>query len=319
MKNVFTSTKKLFTRMAFVVLVLPVLMAGLSTEASAAQTLGQLSCTIDQIAKYDGSNWGCSDDGSAAQVAALEAQVAALVAQVAANDASISDNGASIASLESLLTHFSRNGTEITIAGANLNIVSGSGATDGVVNGLGNLVVGYNELRNDINYPDVRTGSHNIVGGIGQSFSSYGGLVAGYWNTISGAYASVSGGYQSTASGLYASVSGGARNEASGGYSSVTGGQYNTALTWATSVSGGVGNKANGLISSVCGGSSNNAYGSYSSISGGFQSTALGDYSSISGGFQNTALGDYSTVSGGLRRSVSGQYDWRAGSLLEDQ
>jgi hypothetical protein len=38
---------------------------------------------------------------------------------------------------------------EVVITGANLRIVNGLGTTD-TINGLGNLIVGYNELRNNI-------------------------------------------------------------------------------------------------------------------------------------------------------------------------
>ena len=60
--------------------------------------------------------------------------------------------------------------------GANLYVNSGSGATDGPVNGLGNVIIGYNEFRGT---GDDRTGSHNLVVGSKNNFSSYGGIVGG--------------------------------------------------------------------------------------------------------------------------------------------
>ena len=42
-------------------------------------------------------------------------------------------------------------------------------------NGLGNLSVGYNELRGDRECPDVRTGSHDMVAGTKHNFPSFGG------------------------------------------------------------------------------------------------------------------------------------------------
>jgi len=105
--------------------------------------------------------------------------------------------------------------------GINVQVVNGQGETD-TTNGLGNLIVGYNELGN-LNGDD-RTGSHNLVTGIQNSFSSYGGLVAGRSNTVSGQWSSVSGGFNNTASDSYSSVSGGRQNTASGNYSSVSGG-----------------------------------------------------------------------------------------------
>ncbi|MCP4137533.1 MAG: hypothetical protein GY754_41585 [bacterium] len=111
-----------------------------------------------------------------------------------------------------------------------MQIVSGAGFTNGVnndwasgtVNGLGNLIVGYNEIRvDDVGNPtndDDRSGSHNIIVGKWNNYSSSGGLVAGYQNTISGIYSSVSGGSRNTADGHLSSVSGGYERTATGTY-----------------------------------------------------------------------------------------------------
>ncbi len=66
--------------------------------------------------------------------------------------------------------------TTSSISGANLYVNDGSGGTDGPVNGLGNVVIGYNELRGA---GDDRSGSHNLVVGSRNNYSSYGGLVGG--------------------------------------------------------------------------------------------------------------------------------------------
>src|SRR5215470_5571758 len=87
---------------------------------------------------------------------------------------------------------------EVVITGANLRIVNGLGTTE-TTNGLGNLIVGYNELRRDDPIchsstdpacRDTRTGSHNVVVGLEQNFSSFGGLVVGRFNEISSDFAS---------------------------------------------------------------------------------------------------------------------------------
>jgi hypothetical protein len=83
------------------------------------------------------------------------------------------------------------------------------------------------------------TGSHNLILGEEQAFSSFGGLVAGYGNTISG---------------REASVSGGALNSASGFYTSITGGMHNTARVEAASVQGGSQNLVEGRFASIFGG-----------------------------------------------------------------
>lgn len=139
----------------------------------------------------------------------------------------------------------------IRFSGVNVQIVDGSGNTSRTVNGLGNLILGHNELRGS---GDVRTGSHNIVVGSYHNYSSYGGLVAGYRNTISGSYASVSGGSYNAASASNASVSGGTSNIASGLLSSVSGGMYNTADGNYSSVSGGYDHDATGTYDWRAGG-----------------------------------------------------------------
>ena len=85
-------------------------------------------------------------------------------------------------------------------------------------NGLGNLIVGYNELREG--GENRRNGSHNVVVGTQHAFSSVGGLVVGRHNEIRGAFASISGGARNTAAGEHASISGGkdVRQEAKEGW-----------------------------------------------------------------------------------------------------
>jgi len=126
---------------------------------------------------------------------------------------------------------------EVVIAGANLRIVNNLGAT-ALTNGLGNLIVGYNEARLPGDGPDMRTGSHNVVVGERHNFTSYGGLVVGNFNEISGAGSAVIG-QANTASGTGAAVTGGQNNTASGHAAAVSGGQHNTAFGDFSSVSGG--------------------------------------------------------------------------------
>jgi len=189
---------------------------------------------------------------------------------------------------------------EVVISGANLRIINGLGNTD-TTNGLGNLIVGYNELPQR---PVNRIGSHNVVVGRGHNFSSYGGLVVGLFNEISGAFASVSGGFASSALGDNASVSGGVNSEAVSQYSSV---------------SGGINNIATGFAAWLGGGAVNRASGDQSAVSGGIGNTASGVSSSVSGGENNTASGFASSVSGGLNRTAPARDNWAAGALFSDQ
>ena len=153
----------------------------------------------------------------------------------------------------------------IRFHGVNVQIVNGSGSTTGLVDGLGNLIVGYNELRGA---GDDRSGSHNLVVGKEHNFNSFGGLVAGFSNTLSGSHASVSGGQQNTASGYSSSVSGGTYNTASGNYSSVSGGRFNNASGNYSSVSGGRFNNASGYFSSVSGGNIRSALNTHDWVAG---------------------------------------------------
>jgi hypothetical protein len=114
---------------------------------------------------------------------------------------------ARVAALEATLAGVSRSGNQIVIEGANLHIRSGSGATDGPVNGLGNLIIGYNELRGA---GDDRSGSHNLIVGREHNYSAYGGVVAGLRNGVSAAFASVTGGRDNVSGGAHATVGGGA-------------------------------------------------------------------------------------------------------------
>lgn len=206
----------------------------------------------------------------------------------------------------------------------NVQVTNGVGTT-GTGNGVGNLIVGYNEQSGTTAFcsngeynvdqteceahggiwaANQRSGSHNLVLGNGNAYSSYGGLLAGTINIANNRYVSVSGGSSNTASGDHASVSGGAYNIASGS---------------ASVFGGGRGNTASGMLASVSGGGRNVANQSYSSITGGDLNTASGKYAAVCGGRQNTASGSYASVSGGLGRIATGQYDWRAGALFEEQ
>ena len=191
-------------------------------------------------------------------------------------------------------------GPHVVFTGANVHVRSGAGQTFNA-NGRGNLILGYNEMR--ASAVTLRTGSHTLVVGPGHNWTSWGGLVAGSRNTVSGSHSSVSGGYNNTASGSYASVNGGFSNSAPGSYSSVNGGFSNVAL---------------GDRSSVSGGGNNAASASYSSVSGGYLNAASGSYSSVNGGSNNAAVGSYGSVSGGLNRTVTGVYDWRAGGYFQE-
>jgi trimeric autotransporter adhesin len=204
----------------------------------------------------------------------------------------------SVLALDGILTLDTINGyPTVRFNGVNVQVVNGLNDTE-TINGLGNLIIGYNEVapppegpvafcsdgryaRQDeceangyIYTNSLKTGSHNLVVGDYNNYSQYAGIVSGRSNTINGRRAVVLGGHEHIAAG------------------------------------GG---------SAILGGESNRARGIGTSVSGGFQNVATFEFSSVSGGNTNTASGFASSVSGGWRREALGSNDWVAGGLFEDQ
>lgn len=95
----------------------------------------------------------------------------------------------------------------VQFSAVNLQIVSGSGSTNATPTGVGNVVIGYDEGSG------AKTGSHNLILGRGQAYTSYGSIIAGATNTDNAAEA-VLFGYQNTANAALASVTGGRMNTA---------------------------------------------------------------------------------------------------------
>ncbi len=201
-------------------------------------------------------------------------------------------------------------GIDAMFESTNVHIRSGSGATNGAVNGLGNLIVGYNEIGGG---SPTRLGSHNLVVGSEHEYNSFGGMVAGLQNTISAPYASALGGFQNTASGQISSVLGGYLNTSAGVYSCVSGGRQNSASNDSCSVSGGQSNVASGDYSSICGGHSNQATGTRSVVAGGSENVSSGEIASIAGGRQNMASGQNTAILGGLQNASAGVYSCVSG------
>lgn len=173
------------------------------------------------------------------QVSELQASLAALRTEVTGTQAQLQQVGEDVGKCTDVLEPFSRVETDVYIVGANLHVQSGSGSTGGAVNGLGNIIIGYNELRTATDANNDRSGSHMLVVGQRHSYSGYGGIVAGDANTTSGMYASVLGGFVNSASGYTATVSGGGYNRATGWYSAVSGGHDNEAGHYSATCSGG--------------------------------------------------------------------------------
>jgi hypothetical protein len=246
--------------------------------------------------------------GQGNQVAALKTQVSALQSQSSA-----------LKSLASLAPYVRLDlstingviGPHVIFEGVNVHVRSGMGPVTDVIeaysfndalgtygtalytNGLGNLILGYDELpcaaKGCPPLPARRQGSHNLVVGFGHQFSDLGAVLAGV-NGVSGAPSA-----------------------------NVLGGWSNQALSATASALGGELNQAIGRGSTVVGGLSNTASGSFAAVVGGFGNLATNTGATVSGGDKGQATGEYSTVSGGFRRSAATTDSWAAGGYSSPQ
>ncbi len=160
-----------------------------------------------------------------------------------------------------LTTGVDRNGYPASyFTACNVYIQDGLGSTSGMptdpidfgmfgygplprTNGLGNLIIGYNEPQ-AFHAPGGTvtgqyTGSHNLIVGAGNQYSSFGAIVGGAVNYSDAPYGSILDGYQ---------------DECSGSVSTITAGVYNLATGVLSSVGGGYNNSASGVNSTVSGG-----------------------------------------------------------------
>jgi len=129
---------------------------------------------------------------------------------------------AEVKRLSELLKDVSRSNEAIVFNNMNIQVVNGSGSTESA-NGKGNIIVGYNAGGGS------KAGSHNVIVGTKNSYSSYGGIIAGNGNTASGKFSSVLGGFSNTATGDQAVVVGGEKNNATGNFAVIVGGAQRTA------------------------------------------------------------------------------------------
>lgn len=229
------------------------------------------------------------------------------------------------------------NGTRrpaLRVTGANFQVVNGMNSTD-TVNGLGNVLVGYGPFGDGCATVGDDCGSHNIVYGIDNAFSSYGGLVGGEHNYIAAPLSSILGGFcnrtngisstilsgtRNVTDGLYSAVVGGFQNKAMGNnFSVVVGGRENTANNSSVIV-GGEGNFANSENGVAVGGENNNLIGNHCVTVGGEANIGDGRDNVVVGGLFNDSDGAaaHAVLSGGRARSVFGDEDWVAGTLFED-
>jgi uncharacterized coiled-coil protein SlyX len=181
----------------------------------------------------------------------------------------VGDNSSSIGSLQNKTASMSTttiNGqSAVTFEGVNVHIRNGTGSTDGTVNGTGNLIVGYDES----NSSTTKDGSHNIVLGERNSYTSYGGFVGGEGNSIEAGGASVFTGTNNIASGLNGAVIAGNQNESTDSTAVVVAGYSNQATGFRSVVVSGWSNIASGNYSAVLSGDSTEAAATECSIGSG--------------------------------------------------
>jgi hypothetical protein len=297
-----------------------VLAAGAAPVAAGERTTSRLERDIAALQKQVG-RLARSVHGLEMRLTAekrARTELAAEVRQLRANP--VLDLGPYVRVVEDTLGGV--RGPNVVLTGVNLHLRSGSGSTSdgshdaetgeftpGKLTGLGNLIVGYDEITPL--HEDVRSGSHNLVLGDGNAFSSFGGLVAGRENLAGAPYASVLGGAFGIATGAYSVVGGGMANFASGEGASVTGGDHNEASGFGASVLGGYLNVAAGQQASVTGGAQNGAMSEGTVVNGGSKNLARGFATVVNGGFENVADGYESTICGGELLSID--VGWAAG------
>jgi prefoldin subunit 5 len=290
---------------AVFVLILAIAFLRPARPETASPSLSQLATDLNglqaRVAALEGQVSGLQSTvgAQASQITTLQATVSTQAAQIGSLQSAVSGLQSSEADLQNKLQFVTVEGTEMFITGANLNIRNGGGWTADT-NGLGNLIVGYNENVNASDSQQPRGGSHNLVVGPYHGYSSFGGLVAGTQNLIGAPHASITGGYLNKATNFGSSVSGGTDNTAFGIYTSVSGGQNNT---------------ASGKWSSISGGQQNAAGGRWSSVNGGYGNTANAFFASVSGGELNLANGERSTISGGYAITQSAVQGWAGGAF----
>lgn len=264
-----------------------------------------LNDALDRIAIVEAENHTFAD-----KVAALEAENQTLAGKVAAIE---SNKALELGDYVQVLDGPEVHGyTTVRFSGVNLQVVDGNPENRTVVpgNGLGNLIVGYNEgggvemcsagLSEDDKttcesngwvWSDThKSGTHNLVVGPYHNYAGSAGTVMGYKNGITGTGSTITGGINNLAFALFSSISGGEFNRADGRAGSIVGGLSNHSSYY------------NHVV--VVGGMENRGQSDYAVVVGGEKNLATGFGAVAIGGKTNVARGDNSVVLGGEKQSV---------------
>ena len=291
---------------------LAILATALSSPAT-AQQIPLTTFVAGQPARVSDVNRNFTNLKSAIELE--QRRNAALVERIRSLEASLSK----MIALNQVVSIEAVNGVRtVRFSGVNLQVVNGTNFTESI-NGAGNFIIGYDETNltatqefcsratSSTGFPTEteaaclaaggvfaathKSGSHNLVMGTNNNYSSAAGIVAGRLNSVNE---------------MYASVLGGVQNRSSGTTAVIVGGQGNLTLSRTTAVLGGQANRATGPLSSVAGGRSNTASGNAATVSGGERNTASGGTASVSGGSVNTASGAFSNVVAGRGNTAAG-------------
>lgn len=219
-------------------------VAALRAELSLRETVDAHSSDVTALQEADAAA-AATDADHGERLADAEARLEALEAadvdvdERASALEEVSDDVALIVGMMAPLHNYVLVDTanhHVKFTGANVYVQSGSGATDGAVNGLGNLIVGYDEA-NTWKTSD-KSGSHNLIIGTGNNYSSWGSAIFGTENESTAPVSAVLGGDRNTVAYEGAVIVTGYQNEANAAYSAILNGcptsrQVTTRRFWA--------------------------------------------------------------------------------------
>ena len=269
----------------------------------------------------------------ASSTAALEEQVVGLEENLMETQAQLEDAQEALALVNALLPLLSveagDHGPVVLLSGANLQVVNGEGSTE-TVNGLGNVIIGYDEATTDTEVEDVKEASHSIIAGKGHRYEGYGGIITGEENYLQGNnsvilattgsssasdFTVILAGYGHEISALAGgAILGGANHHISSLSSGVIVSGNNHTLGAPDSSDGD--GTANHIF--IGGGVSGVATADYATVLGGSESTVTGEQGTVVGGESGWAAGQASLVAGGSGSKASGYASLSAGGEAND-
>ncbi|MCK6510517.1 hypothetical protein L6R29_11175 [Myxococcota bacterium] len=213
----------------------------------------------------------------------------------------------------------------ITLKNANLHIQSGSGSTDGTVNGFGNLILGYNE---DGGTAKTRTGSHNLILGREHSYTEHSSILSGTKHTVNAPYASAIGGssntitsnaphavaiaganntFASSRTALYAASLGGEDNQINSNYAAAVAGQNNSNTGTHAAAVAGQNNSITATHAATLAGGGTDANNDKNTVSQSHAAAVAGQKNTVNGKNAAAVAGQNNTVDGTHAAAVAGQ------------